>query len=42
MKLPKAIALWLALRQAKTPEEKRKARRSVGSRYARRKPKATT
>jgi hypothetical protein len=39
MKLPKAIALWLALRGAKTKEERTRARRKVGSRYAKRKPR---
>lgn len=42
MRLPKSIALWLALRKAKTPAEQKRVRRSVGTRYAKRKPKAAT
>lgn len=39
MRLPKWAALWLALRKAKTPAEQKRARRSVASQYAKRKPR---
>lgn len=35
MKLPKPIALWLALRKC-TDAEAKKVRRSIGQRYAKR------
>jgi len=36
IRLPKPIALWLALRKAKTPAEQTAVRRKIGSRYAKR------
>jgi hypothetical protein len=40
VRLPKTIALWLALRKTTTPEERKKVKRSIGNRYAKRKAKA--
>lgn len=39
MRLPKPVALWLAMRKAKTPAERTAIRRRIGARYAVRKPR---